>query len=113
MSVLKKHIFICENMRDPDSPKGCCGRKGGSELKVSFKKKLALKLLNKIYRANTAGCMDACEHGAVVVIYPQGIWYGGVTMNDVDEIIEETVLNDKVISRLVIKEKMDEKSTAS
>ena len=73
MPPFKKHIFVCENMRDPSSPKGCCGRKGGSELKKVLKQKLAAKSLNKIYRVNTSGCLDACAHGPVVVIYPQGI----------------------------------------
>jgi len=104
MPYYKKYIFICENMRDPGHPKGCCGLKNGPDLKKKLKQKLAVKGLNKVYRANTAGCLDMCEHGAAMVIYPQGIWYGRVTEKDLDQIIEDTLQKDKVIERLLIKD---------
>ena len=104
MPSYKKYIFICENMRDPAHPKGCCGLKNGPELKKQLKLKLAEKGLNKVFRANTAGCLDMCEHGAVMAIYPQGIWYGKVTLQDLDEIIDDTLQKDRVIDRLLIKD---------
>ncbi|KAA3613040.1 MAG: (2Fe-2S) ferredoxin domain-containing protein [Calditrichaeota bacterium] len=102
MPNLKKHIFICENERPEDSPKGCCARKGGAQLKKVMKQKLAEKGIHKTYRANSAGCLDACEHGIAMVIYPQAIWYGHVQESDIDEIIEKTILKDEVIERLLI-----------
>ena len=69
-----------------------------------MKQKLAQKGLNKVYRTNSSGCLDACEHGAVMVIYPQAIWYGHVQESDIDEIIDKTILKDEVIERLLIKE---------
>ena len=102
MPPLKKHIFICEHLRPDDSPKGCCARKGSEQLKNLMKKKLAQKRLNKIYRTNSAGCLDACKHGATMVIYPQAIWYGHVQGSDIDEIIEKSILNDEIIDRLLI-----------
>ena len=104
MPSYKKYIFICENMRDPSHPKGCCGLKGGSELKKSLKQLLAQKGLNKTYRANTSGCLDMCEHGATMVIFPQGIWYGHVKESDLQEIVEDTLLKNKIIDRLLIKD---------
>ena len=103
MPQLKKHIFICENLRPGDSPKGCCARKGSEQLKKVMKQKLAQKGLHKTYRTNSAGCLDACEHGAAMVIYPQAIWYGHVKEADIDEIIEKTILGDELIDRLIIK----------
>lgn len=103
MNVLKKHIFICENLRDPSNPKGCCAAKGGKEIKNALKVKLAEKGFSKLYRANSAGCLDACEYGAALVIYPQNIWYGGVTLADIEEIIEQSILKDNVLDRLLIK----------
>lgn len=104
MSSYKKYIFICENMRDPSHPKGCCGLKGGPDLKKTLKQKLVEKNLNKVYRANSAGCLDMCEHGASMVIYPQGIWYGHVQQSDLDEIIENSIINNSIIDRLTIKD---------
>jgi len=103
MPSYKKHIFICEHMRDKDSPKGCCGRKNGAAIKVLMKRKLAAKGIHKMYRANSSGCLGACEHGVTIVIYPQAIWYGHIQDSDIDEIIEKTILNDEVVERLLIK----------
>ena len=108
MSHLKKHIFICENQREKNHPKGCCADKGGTALKHALKMQLAQKGLTKIYRANTAGCLDVCEHGSAIVIYPQDIWYGGVQLSDIEQIIEESILDDKVIERLIIPAKKQE-----
>ena len=107
MPQYKKHIFICENLRPADSPKGSCARRGGVELKSVLKKKMAAKGLHKTYRINSAGCLGACEHGASMVIYPDGVWYGHVTADDLDEIIGTSILDDKIIHRLEIKEPKD------
>lgn len=53
-------------------------------------------------RANNAGCLDACEHGISMVIYPEGIWYGRVTRDDVPEIVERTIMKGEVIQRLLM-----------
>lgn len=104
MPTYKKHIFICENQRPAGSPKGCCFDKGGPELKNAMKLKLAKMGLTKVYRANTSGCLNACEFGAALVIYPEGIWYGGVQQSDLDEIIEKSILGNEKIDRLLIKD---------
>ena len=67
-----------------------------------MKSELNRRGLKGIVRANTSGCLDACEFGASMVIYPEGIWYGGVKKEDVDEIIEKTILGGEVIERLLI-----------
>ncbi len=58
--------------------------------------------LNPLVRANKAGCLEQCEHGPTVVIYPQGIFYGGVTLEDVPRIIEETIINGRILEDLRI-----------
>jgi (2Fe-2S) ferredoxin len=103
MKRFEKHIFICENKRPPDDPKGCCADKGGSELKAKFKQRLLELGLKPQVRANTSGCLDACEFGASIVVYPDQIWYGGVTIDDVEEIIQSHIINNKPVERLFIK----------
>ena len=105
MPSLKKHIFICEHRRPDGAAKKSCGRQNGAELKKALKQKLAARGLHKTYRANSAGCLDACEHGPAMVIYPRGIWYGAVELSDLDAIIENTLINDCVIERLQIRKK--------
>ena len=105
MSHLKKHLFICENKRPDGHPRGCCADKGGKEIKNALKVELAKRGIKKEFRANTAGCLDVCEHGVSMVIYPQNIWYGNVKTEDISQIIEDSILNDLVIKRLEIKSK--------
>lgn len=102
MKRFEKHIFICENVRQEGHPRGCCSEKGSRELRQLFKSRLKLKGLNTDVRANAAGCLDACEFGVTVVVYPEQIWYGKVTEDDVDEIIESHILNNKPVERLKI-----------
>ena len=52
-------------------------------------------------RVNKAGCLDACEHGVSAVMYPQDVWYRGITLADVDEIVQRTLLHGEIIDRLV------------
>ena len=53
-------------------------------------------------RINQAGCLDRCEEGPVVVVYPEEVWYTYVDRADVDEIIEEHLVNGRVVERLRI-----------
>jgi (2Fe-2S) ferredoxin len=94
--------MVCENMRDEADPRGSCGRKCGAEIRAAFKASLKRRGLTTLYRANMAGCLDACEFGPVVVVYPDGIWYGGVTLEDVEEIIDEHVIGGNPVTRLMI-----------
>jgi (2Fe-2S) ferredoxin len=69
--------------------------------------KAALKerKLNVAMRANASGCLDACEFGVTVVVYPDGVWYGGVTPDDVEEIIESHLIGDIPVARLLINDR--------
>ena len=105
MKRFEKHIFVCENKRQEGHPRGCCAEKGSLEVRALFKKKLKELGINSEVRANASGCLDACEFGITVLIYPEQTWYGGVTINDVDEIIHEHILNEKPVERLKIRDK--------
>jgi len=103
MPRYQRHVFVCVNKRPPEDPKGCCSAKGSEEVRALFKKGLKERGLNRIVRANAAGCLDACGFGATVVIYPEAVWYGGVTTGDVEEIIQRHVIGGEVVERLVMK----------
>lgn len=102
MKRFEKHIFVCENRRPDDHPRGSCAQKGSESIRAFFKSKIKSLGLNTEVRANASGCLDACEFGATVVIYPEQIWYGGVTENDVDEIINEHIIKNRPVKRLMI-----------
>jgi (2Fe-2S) ferredoxin len=105
MKRYERHIFVCENRRPDDHPKGCCALKNSIEVRSQFKKRLKELGLSTQFRANSAGCLDACKYGATVLVYPEQIWYGNVTIDDVEEIIQEHLLKDNPVERLKIKDK--------
>ena len=105
MKRFDKHIFVCENKRPEGHARGCCFDKGSPNLRQEFKFKLKSLNLSTSVRANGAGCLNACEYGAAVVVYPEQVWYGNVTIDDVDEIISEHIINNKHVERLKIKDK--------
>ena len=102
MPAFRQHIFICGNTRPTAHPRGCCDPTGSAELREAFKKELKRVGAGPLVRANGAGCLDQCEHGPVVVMYPEGIWYGNVTIADVPRIVEKTVIAGEVVEDLVI-----------
>jgi (2Fe-2S) ferredoxin len=104
MPKFEKHLFICGNQRVPGHPRGCCDPQGAAELQKTFKKKLAERGLRGRVRANQSGCLDQCEHGPNLVVYPEGIWYGHVTVGDVDEIIDSHIVGGQPVERLVMRE---------
>jgi (2Fe-2S) ferredoxin len=95
-----KHIFVCLNERDPGNPRGDCTQKGSPDLLKKLKAALKARGLDETIRANKAGCLDNCEQGCSVVVYPEGVWYGHVTEADVEEIVEQHLRNGKPVERL-------------
>ena len=104
MPRFEKHIFICGNQRPPGHPRGCCDPAAKAELQKLFKQKLAERGLKGRVRANQSGCLDQCEHGPNLVVYPEAVWYGGVTLADVDEIIDSHIVGGKPVERLMLRD---------
>lgn len=104
MAPFEKHLFICCNQREAGHPRGCCDPNAEDWLQKAFKKALAVRGLNARVRANRSGCLDQCEHGPTVVVYPDGVWYGRVSEADVDEIIESHIVAGRPVERLRLPE---------
>lgn len=102
MAAFQYHVFVCCNQRAADHPRGSCDPDGDERLRDAFKRAIKVRGLGATVRANSAGCLDQCEWGPTVVIYPQAIWYGHVTEADVERIVEETLVHGRVVEDLVI-----------
>ena len=102
MSYFKHHVFFCCNQR-PEG-EGCCAAHGAIELQTYAKDRIAalsLKGKGKV-RINKAGCLDRCDEGPVLVVYPDNVWYTFVDKADVDEIIAEHLQKGRIVERLKI-----------
>lgn len=97
-----KHIFICTNQRAPGASLPSCGEAHGLELVTEFKKILKERNLPVKVRAQKAGCLDICNYGPTLVVYPEGVFYVGVSIPDVKEIIEQHIINNTPVQRLVL-----------
>lgn len=95
------HIFVCTHERDEG--RSCCSAAGGLAVLERFRNSLRERGLTARIRANRSGCLDACSCGPTVVIYPAGVWYGGVAPADVDEIIESHLMGGRPVERLLLR----------
>jgi (2Fe-2S) ferredoxin len=102
MSHFKHHVFFCCNQREPGA--NCCNNHGASDLRDYAKKQvkaLGLSGAGKV-RVNQAGCLDRCDEGPVMVVYPEAVWYTYVDREDIDEILREHLQHGRIVERLKI-----------
>lgn len=96
------HVFFCTNKRT--NGRVCCADAGAEPMRAYAKqqiKALGLHGAGKV-RINKSGCMDRCEEGPTVVVYPEGVWYSYDDRDDIDEIINEHLVNGRIVERLVM-----------
>jgi len=98
-----RHVFVCVQQRPPGHPKGCCSDRAGREvLDRLFERQQVDADLARNTLMTATGCLGACSVGPVIVVYPDGVWYGAVKPADVDEIVERHLKNGQVVDRLVL-----------
>ena len=96
------HLFVCTNRRPDAHPRGSCAASGSEPLRDYLKARAKEFGLSDI-RVNSAGCLDRCELGPVMVIYPEGIWYAYRTTEDIDEILETHLRRGGRVDRLMLR----------
>ena len=97
----REHVFVCTNERPAGHPRGSCKLKGSEKLR-DYMKARAKEFGLKDIRINSAGCLDRCEEGPCIVVYPEEVWYTYVDEHDIDEIIAEHLQHGRVVERLKI-----------
>jgi (2Fe-2S) ferredoxin len=102
LGYYRHHVFFCCNRRD--APEACCANHGAADLQAYAKGRIkALGLGGKGHvRMNKAGCLDRCDEGPVLVVYPEGVWYTYVDRADIDEIIDRHIVAGEIVERLRI-----------
>lgn len=97
----RQHVFCCVNERPAGHPRGCCKEKGAVRLR-NYMKARAKELGLANVRINASGCLDRCELGPTMVIYPEGVWYSYQTPEDVDEILQTHLAQGGRVARLIL-----------
>ncbi len=98
-----RHVFICVNQRPPGHPQGSCAEKGSRDVYQVFMEKLQQDPeLFMTTLVTPTGCLGPCMLGPTIVVYPDGVWYGNVKTEDVDEIINSHLKEGKPVERLVV-----------
>ncbi len=97
----QRHVFCCTNQREPGHVRGCCRDKGAADLRDYMKSRAKDMKLRRV-RINLSGCLDRCELGPTMVIYPEGVWYSYQTEADVDEILVRHLRDGERVERLML-----------
>lgn len=100
MPPFEKHILVCTNERPQGHPRGCCLSKNSEAILQAFKEAILQAGLKGKVRANRSGCLDGCEKGPAVVVYPEGIWYQVKSPEQAREIVREHIVGGEVVKEL-------------
>src|SRR5260370_38320574 len=95
------HVFCCVQQRPAGHNRGCCADKGSLQLSDGMCRRAMARGWARV-RINRAGCLNMCEHGPAMVIYPEGVWYRYSTAEDVEEILTEHILHGKRVEQLLL-----------
>jgi len=100
LPVFEHHVFVCHNVRPEGAPRPSCTSDGKSDLHAELQTLTRAAGLGSKVRINKSGCLDQCEHGPTVVVYPEAVWYGHVRPEDAAEIVEEHLIGGRPVKRL-------------
>ena len=100
MSVFERHVFVCTNVRPEGAPRCSCTRDGKSELVAALQQLVREAGIQSTVRINKSGCLDQCEHGPMVVVYPEAVWYSNVRSEDAEAIVAEHLVGGRPVERL-------------
>ncbi|NPV91835.1 MAG: (2Fe-2S) ferredoxin domain-containing protein [Firmicutes bacterium] len=103
MQKPKYHAFVCTSSKINGQQKGFCSSKDGVEIVQNLVEEIEERDLNDSVMVTNVGCFGICSSGPIVVVYPEGVWYKEVAVDDVTEIVESHFENGKVVERLEIK----------
>jgi (2Fe-2S) ferredoxin len=87
----KHHIFVCTSCRTNGVQKGLCHQKDSVKIIEKFMQEIEDRDLTADCMVNNTGCFGICSRGPIAVVYPEGVWYGGLTPEAVEEIMEQHI----------------------
>lgn len=103
MIAPKHHVFVCLSCRQNGQLRGSCHTQAAGEILQNFSEAIEEHELTDEVMLTNCGCFGLCSHAPVVVVYPEGVFYGEVQPDDVEEIVESHLEQNQIVERLVIK----------
>jgi (2Fe-2S) ferredoxin len=97
----RKHVFVCINERPAEHPRGSCTARGGGDVFNAFRETVGQMGLVDI-KVTFSGCMEPCMVGPIVYVAPDDVWYGGVTVDDVELIVDQHLVGEEPVEWLRI-----------
>lgn len=104
MPSWKHHLFVCNNKRPAGHPKGSCAERGCNEILMALSEEIERQELFETVKVSTSSCLGPCAAGPTVVVYPEGVWYGGLKEADVAEVVVSHLVNGVPVERLLLQE---------
>lgn len=98
LQPFKYHVFACDQQK-PEGVPGCNAR-GSAKTIDALRREIATQGLGEVVQLTTCGSIGLCERGPNLVVYPEGVWYSGVTPNDVPELVQSHFKDGKPFERL-------------
>ena len=102
MKKPKQHIFVCTSSRINGQQKGYCHSKDAVDLVMKFMEEIEERDLGGAVFVSNTGCLGMCDKGPIVIVYPDNVWYGSVTVDDVETIMEEHIEGGNIVERLAL-----------
>ena len=98
----QRHVLVCLNVRPEGDTRGSCAQKGSEDLFVRLKAMVGQSGLGRQVMVSRTGCLKHCSRGATLVVYPENVWYAGVTLQDLDEIVASHLVAGRPVERLLM-----------
>jgi (2Fe-2S) ferredoxin len=98
MEPFRFHVFVCDQQKPEGVP--CCAARGSGQVLEALRREVNARGLEDEVQVTTCGSLGLCEHGPNLIVYPEGIWYSGVTPGDVPEIVRSHFREDTPVERL-------------
>ncbi len=99
MEPFRYHVYACQQEKPGNAP--CCAGRGSAQVLEALRRELAAQGLSAEVQVTTSGSIGLCERGPNLIVYPEGVWYAGVQVTDVAELVREHFVNGRPLERLV------------
>ncbi len=99
MEPFRYHVYACQQEK-PGTSLPCCSARGSAAVLEALRKEIAAQGLADVVQVTTCGSLGMCERGPNMVVYPEGVWYSGVQVADVPELVREHFQNGRAVERL-------------